>query len=458
MADDMMVWETIVKDPLHDFSGTAPGRGRSRAANRSSSHGQFKETDGTAANNYNTLVQKIFGPMKTFERWDEPKASSAEAERQGERSPDKNDKNAGKGQGKDDDQWSVNCEDFNYELTVEDSDGRQNKKVKPLILKEGENLEISGKKFKLCSAMTGNYGFAEIIEEESKMPFYLHYETMVNSKKRKLKVGCQVHILAAAANRTHIIRLIQRGTDTSLHVRYFVTDAYGPTLSDLQSKRAYQKFTVGTATRLSIESLNAIEDLHAIGYVHRDIRPTSFIIGRGAFESQIYLINFGCVRKFRTKDGKIIPARSYAPFVSSVRYASRACHDRLECARKDDLESWLFMSVEFYHINILSWRSMSNLAEIRREKEAFMSERGARALRMDCLSLPPRLPSAVTEISSLRYETTPNYEALREIFKKHLETKSFKIRSKWDWISTTTAESMDNAARQATNLDPPKNN
>lgn len=70
------------------------------------------------------------------------------------------------------------------------------------------------------------------------------------------------------------------------------------------------------------------------------------------------------------------PARSYAPFVSSVRYASRACHDRLECARKDDLESWLFMSVEFYHINILSWRSMSNLAEIRREKEAFMSERG----------------------------------------------------------------------------------
>lgn len=36
--------------------------------------------------------------------------------------------------------------------------------------------------------MTGNYGFAEIIEEESKMPFYLHYETMVNSKKRKLKV------------------------------------------------------------------------------------------------------------------------------------------------------------------------------------------------------------------------------------------------------------------------------
>ncbi|KHN72996.1 Putative serine/threonine-protein kinase [Toxocara canis] len=157
-------------------------------------------------------------------------------------------------------------------------------------------------------------------------------------------------------------------------------DRYGPTLSDLQARRAYQKFTVGTATRLAIETLNAIEDLHTIGYVHRDIRPTSFVIGRGAFETHIYLINFGCVRRFRTKEAKIIPPRSYAPFISSIRYASRACHDRSDCARKDDLESWLYMSVEFYQINILSWRMMTNLAEIRKEKDAFMSERGVTSI------------------------------------------------------------------------------
>ncbi|KHN72974.1 Putative serine/threonine-protein kinase [Toxocara canis] len=74
------------------------------------------------------------------------------------------------------------------------------------------------------------------------------------------------------------------------------------------------------------------------------------------------------------------PPRSYAPFISSIRYASRACHDRSDCARKDDLESWLYMSVEFYQINILSWRMMTNLAEIRKEKDAFMSERGVTSI------------------------------------------------------------------------------
>ncbi|VDM41356.1 unnamed protein product [Toxocara canis] len=286
------------------------------------------------------------------------------------------------------------------------------------------------------------------------------HETFKTLKKHfsVFQVECLIHVLAAASNRKHIFRLLQRGANTALHIRYFITDAYGPTLSDLQARRPFQKFTVGTATRLAIETLNAIEDLHTVGYVHGDITPTSFVIGRDELENHIYITNFAKVRKFRTKYAKIIPRRSYVPFTSSVRYASRACHDRLECARKDDLESWLFMSVEFYQIRILSWRLLTNLTEIRRRKDIFMSERGiprvscsliadcclkiihvdinrqnaccvtgANSIKIECVSLPERLPSVVAEILSLRYESMPNYEAIKESFKKHLDTRNYKV-------------------------------
>ncbi|KHN72973.1 hypothetical protein Tcan_10606 [Toxocara canis] len=98
-----------------------------------------------------------------------------------------NEKDANKAQTKDDEQWSMTCEDGINELTTDDSEKRGTKKVKPVVLKEGENIEINSRKFKLCGAMMGNYGFVEIVEE-SKVPFYLHYESTINCKKKKLKV------------------------------------------------------------------------------------------------------------------------------------------------------------------------------------------------------------------------------------------------------------------------------
>ncbi|KAK6040973.1 hypothetical protein COOONC_21523 [Cooperia oncophora] len=43
---------------------------------------------------------------------------------------------------------------------------------------------------------------------------------------------------------------------------------------------------------LAAEALSAIEELHALNYVHRDIKPTNFCIGLAASAVRLYLIDF----------------------------------------------------------------------------------------------------------------------------------------------------------------------
>lgn len=78
-------------------------------------------------------------------------------------------------------------------------------------------------------------------------------------------------------------------------------------MADIKRRQRDRVFTQNTGYYCAVKSLEAIKDLHNLGYVHRDIKPANFVIGlRGtATYNNIFMVDFGIARKFVGADGSI---------------------------------------------------------------------------------------------------------------------------------------------------------
>lgn len=59
------------------------------------------------------------------------------------------------------------------------------------------------------------------------------------------------------------------------------------------------RFTLTTALRLSMQTLDRIETLHDMGWLSRDIKANNFAIGLNDDNQTVYIIDFGFARRFK---------------------------------------------------------------------------------------------------------------------------------------------------------------
>ena len=78
-------------------------------------------------------------------------------------------------------------------------------------------------------------------------------------------------------------------------------DLLGPSLEDLFVEMA-KKFSLKTVLLLADQILERIEFLHSKEFLHRDIKPDNFLMGRGDKAHKIYMIDLGLAKRY-VKDG-----------------------------------------------------------------------------------------------------------------------------------------------------------
>ncbi|GMR37915.1 hypothetical protein PMAYCL1PPCAC_08110 [Pristionchus mayeri] len=225
----------------------------------------------------------------------------------------------------------------------------------------------------------------------------------------------EVFVLSELAKRggRHFCKIEDKGRYGTFN--YVVMTFVGKSLQDLRKEGPGGHMSLGTVLSVGIQCLEALEDLHGIGYLHRDVKPGNYTVGRAELGElrKVYVLDFGMCRKFTNDQGVIRKPRAAAGFRGTVRYAPISCHMQRELCRKDDVETWIYMQVEMTTGN-LPWKNVQDMNQVGEYKKRCRFPPAINELFAGC---PGEYAQCLTIIDNHKYYDAPNYAQLYQIMR-----------------------------------------
>lgn len=201
----------------------------------------------------------------------------------------------------------------------------------------------------------------------------------------------------------------------------------GPSLEDLFNKNN-KRFTLPTVFQLAYQFIHLLQQLHSTLFIHRDIKPNNFLIGRPPHASQIYIMDFGLSKKYLSQ-GTHMKFRNGRSLIGTARYASINMHMGIEPSRRDDLESVGYMLVYFLK-GSLPWQGIK-----KDRRTNYLEKIGDIKMTTNLESLCSQLPVCFRQYleycRSLAFDETPNYDHMLQLFTK--EVSKLNIQPCFQW-------------------------
>jgi len=60
-----------------------------------------------------------------------------------------------------------------------------------------------------------------------------------------------------------------------------------------------RKFTIKTTLMVGEQMVQRLEFMHGKEFIHRDIKPDNFLIGRGKRENVVHVVDFGLTKRYK---------------------------------------------------------------------------------------------------------------------------------------------------------------
>ena len=220
------------------------------------------------------------------------------------------------------------------------------------------------------------------------------------------------------------------GTQGSYNI--LIIDSLGPSLEELFVS-VHKKFTIKTTLMVTEQILNRIEFIHSRNFIHRDIKPDNFLIGRGKTKNIIYSIDFGLAKRYKDpRTGIHIPYKDGKSLTGTARYTSVNTHLGIEQARRDDIESIGYIMVYFLRGG-LPWQGLK--AKNKKEKYEKIKEKKLNTpLEILCNNLPGDIITWIGYAKGLNFEEKPDYNYLQSLIQKMARENSITFDQYFDWI------------------------
>jgi serine/threonine protein kinase len=229
--------------------------------------------------------------------------------------------------------------------------------------------------------------------------------------------------------------------------RVLAMDLLGVSLEDLISVQ--RKFSLKTVLMLADQMLTCVEFLHTKGYVHRDLKPGNFVIGRNALANQLFIIDYGLTKLYcDAATGAHRPFRQGKGLAGTVRYASVGALRGNRQSRRDDLQSLGYVLVYLLK-GSLPWMG-TRLMSGQRQADYVCDMKARTTPESLCAGLAPEFAHFVRSVHALKYEERPDYAAYREMFRALFIRKGYVYDYCYDWVQAPAGRPARQSIRQAT--------
>jgi len=274
-------------------------------------------------------------------------------------------------------------------------------------------IETSTHCYSILSKLgAGGFGDVyEVVRKSDKLVCAVKVEFVKNSPDRRLKKEYEIYReitkakLRGAPNSKHLMEVIDYGECKGV-AHFMFMPLCGQSLDSVLKKKSP---SLETAINLADQTLQAVQNFHSFMHIHRDLKPANFVLGKPPDDQRVFLIDFGMAVKFCI-DPKKMPRTSVYDFIGTMRYASRTTHQGMPQTRKDDIESWFYVTLEFFSPKILPWSGEKNSKAVNTLKEEFFVEEPKEVFS--------KLPPSFVQIAALINETKPieqpDYDAIHK--------------------------------------------
>ena len=213
-----------------------------------------------------------------------------------------------------------------------------------------------------------------------------------------------------------------------------VMELMGKSLEELFNKR--QKFSVKTTALLAYQMITVLQFIHDKHIIHRDIKPDNFVMGLNKQNANLYLLDFGLAKKYRSsKTLEQYPYIKKKKLTGTARYASIHALEEMEQSRRDDLESVGYVLMYFLRGN-LPWQGLKIKSKEDRYKKILDKKKETTSEQL-CKNFPEEFKEYLEYSRNLEYKEEPKYEKLRN---KFYNLVCNKLGESFDFVYDWTTE------------------
>ena len=215
-----------------------------------------------------------------------------------------------------------------------------------------------------------------------------------------------------------------------------VMELMGKSLEDIFEKLEEKKMSIRCVCNIGYQMMEILEYIHNKHYIHRDIKPDNFVIGRKEKRKFIYILDFGLSKKYRSSKTlehyKMVKKNN---LTGTARYASINALKGLTQSRRDDLEAVGYVLMYFLR-GKLPWQGIPVQNKEMRYKK-IMEIKMSTSPEELCEGFPHQFTEYIKYTRNLKYEENPDYDYLKKLFVSLLNSDGFKVDCYYDWDKET---------------------